>query len=125
MAAPSCGRGMYSAADITSILTTALCSFSGAVQLNVESGKGLKTVIHSGNWGCGAFGGNPVIMLLCQMLGAELAGVSELHLHSLEPEPFTISRKLFNDFFPISKSMEELASTISALGFQWGHSDGN
>ena len=31
--------------------------------------------IHTGNWGCGAFGGNPVVMALLQTLAAHMAQV--------------------------------------------------
>jgi hypothetical protein len=31
--------------------------------------------VHTGNWGCGAFGGNPVIMAILQTAAAQMAGV--------------------------------------------------
>jgi len=47
-----------------------------------------KVIIHTGNWGCGAYGGNPEIMALLQMAAARLAGIDELVYHTFAP-PFT------------------------------------
>jgi hypothetical protein len=35
--------------------------------------------IHTGNWGCGAFGGNPVVMAMLQTLAAQIAGVELIY----------------------------------------------
>ena len=41
-----------------------------------------ETVIHTGWWGCGAFGGNQELMALLQLLAAEWAGVDEVVFHT-------------------------------------------
>ncbi len=36
---------------------------------------GAQPLIHTGFWGCGAFGGNRTLMVILQALAADLAGV--------------------------------------------------
>ena len=54
-------------------------AFSGFTAARVESNRiqpgYWQTVIHTGFWGCGAFGGNRVLMTMLQSLAADLAGV--------------------------------------------------
>jgi hypothetical protein len=38
--------------------------------------------VATGNWGCGAFGGDPVIKFIIQVIAATLAGKEELRYHS-------------------------------------------
>ena len=38
--------------------------------------------VATGNWGCGAFGGDPVIKLIIQLIAATLAGKQEIRYHS-------------------------------------------
>jgi len=38
-----------------------------------------KVKIHTGNWGCGAFGGNPVAMSMLQTFAAQMAGVELIY----------------------------------------------
>ena len=42
----------------------------------------IEVIIHSGNWGSGAYGGNKELMSLFQMLAAYFAGVDALVYHS-------------------------------------------
>lgn len=54
------GRGKYKVDEIQFLYETALKSFTCAKQLS----DGLPVDIHTGNWGCGAFGNNK-IMIAC------------------------------------------------------------
>lgn len=44
-----------------------------------------RVVVHTGNWGTGAFGGNKVLMACIQMYAARVAGLDELVFHTFEP----------------------------------------
>lgn len=71
-------RGPYSREQIRYILSAAVTGFAAAVR---ES-KNKTAVIHTGFWGCGAYGGNKELMALLQLLAARIAGVPELIFHS-------------------------------------------
>ena len=130
LAAPT-GTGAYSNKQITDILQTAFSGFSAAV---IESARhdvaATGVSIHTGWWGCGAFGGNRVLMALLQSLAAKMAGVGRLFFHiGSERDRYYFSDALSfvdlvtahgaeSDFFAI-------VAEIEALRFHWGHSDGN
>lgn len=125
MAAPSGGHGPYSGEEIHFVLTTAFTGFRAAV---LESGNG-PVAIHTGFWGCGAFGGNRILMAMLQAIAAGAAGVDQLVFHAsgqagaaaLDAALRTIRERLAGG--PMSGS--ELVRRIAAMGFEWGESDGN
>jgi Poly (ADP-ribose) glycohydrolase (PARG) len=49
--------------------------------------------VHTGYWGCGAFGGNRVLMALLQVLAAGSAGLDQLVFHVGDPADETRSRR--------------------------------
>ena len=88
------------------------------------------TVVHSGHWGCGAFGGNRVLMAILQILAAEIAGVDRLIFHTGQDrrgwEVVEIARQKLKANFPDGiLEGDELIERLVALGFEWGVSDGN
>ena len=58
MAALPGGSGAYAEGEIRTILVTAFTGFSAAVQELADLAPDSPVVVHSGFWGCGAFGGN-------------------------------------------------------------------
>ena len=86
MSAPQGGYGLDRQDVIESILTTAFTGFRAAV---VEStklrGKDASVVVHTGYWGCGAFGGNRVLMALLQLVAANMAGLERVVFHTGGP----------------------------------------
>jgi hypothetical protein len=88
-------------------------------------------VIHTGFWGCGAFGGNRTLMALLQLLAARLSGIDRLvfHTHYKEgTDAFDAARQILDrDLLPAGSRPEVAALTraVEAVGFQWGVSDGN
>lgn len=124
--APPGGVGQYRASEITKILSTAYTGFHAAV---LESGAGFETHIHTGFWGCGAYGGNRVLMGLLQLLAARMAKVTRLIFHTgnaVGTADFQQSRDLAEEFSEKhADSVANLIQAIKARGFAWGVSDGN
>ena len=83
MEAPCYGYGVYKIEEIEYILITAFTGFSAAY---IESQLGFtqqkSTIIHTGFWGCGAYGGNRILMALLQLLAARLSRVKCLVFHT-------------------------------------------
>jgi len=92
-------RGMmkkYNEEDVNILFNTAYSAFSGALEEakhsfsqnkikdneNNES-RLLEVVIHSGNWGCGAFGGNVEMHSLLQIIAAHEAKIDYFRYHSV------------------------------------------
>ena len=84
-------------------------------------------MIHTGFWGCGAFGGNRTLMVAIQALGADLAGV-ELTFHGVDAagaasiqDPLALYASLRTETTDTQGVIQKLANQ----GFKWGQSDGN
>ena len=76
MAAPACGNGDYTEQEIAYVLNAAFTGFSAARRESKRfAGASSRAVIHTGFWGCGAFGGNRALMTILQAMAADLAGV--------------------------------------------------
>jgi Poly (ADP-ribose) glycohydrolase (PARG) len=125
IAAPYGMSGRYLARDIEFALVTAYTGFRAAVQ---ES-DGRPAVVHTGYWGCGAFGGNRVLMSMLQVLAAELAGVERLVFHTVTTPgraEFDQAMEKLRRELPGSAVNTPLAlERIAGMGLRWGASDGN
>ncbi|MCD8487801.1 MAG: poly(ADP-ribose) glycohydrolase [Desertifilum sp.] len=124
ISAPSCRSGSYTQKQIEHILTTAFTGFTAA-RLDSED---LNIAIHTGFWGCGAFGGNRVLMALLQLLAAHLAQINRLIFHTSDrsgSEAFATAQNLFYNAIAPNSTVSELITQIHAMDFQWGVSDGN
>jgi len=129
MAAPDGGAGAYQAQEIEYILETAFTGFRSAV---LESADGRTerppVVVHTGFWGCGAFGGDRVLMAALQALAAEMAGLDRLVLHTFSAagaEAWREAQRLLGEMAgtgmaPVPAVVEKMV----AQGFQWGVSNG-
>ena len=131
MEAPDGGSGRYSRQEIEFILGTAYTGFAAARLMSQESDSSREVVVHTGYWGCGAYGGNRVLMALLQVLGASLARLDRLVFHtgdaSGRPALQEATRLLWQDLASGIQphTVSELVVQIEAMGFQWGVSDGN
>ena len=104
---------------------TSFTSFRAAV---LESGAG-PVAVHTGFWGCGAFGGNRILMTLLQAVAAGAAGVDRLVVHApgekgaaaVESARSTIREHLADE----ALEPPDLVRRVVAIGFRWGLSDGN
>jgi hypothetical protein len=129
MEAPTEGYGKYSAEEVVFILSTAFTGFSAARQESLTCGA-KEVAIHTGFWGCGAYGGNRVLMTLLQLLAANLANINRLIYHTVDTNGAEIACRaieLFNKEFhsdsPLSPT--NIIEKIVSHGFEWGESDGN
>jgi len=128
IAAPSGGSGRYRRDEIGLALATAYSGFRAAV---LESGRmagpGAGVAVHSGFWGCGAFGGNRVMMTLLQILAADLAGLARLVLHVAGPDGRAdVGRALaLAEGLATAPDPSELIARAEGLGLAWGVGDGN
>ena len=130
MAAIAGGSGAYRADVIERILATAYTGFRAAslesMRLRPSSPR---VAVHTGYWGCGAFGGNRVLMALLQALAARMAGIDRLVFHTGPvggEEPLSAALHLLSDMSTRGDgSTADLLSAIEGERFRWGVSDGN
>jgi hypothetical protein len=84
--------------------------------------------VHTGFWGCGAFGGNRVLMALLQVLAAGMAGLDALVFHTGRPgggQPLDEALRLAREELGSVSTATAAIEAIEAMGFSWGVSDGN
>jgi hypothetical protein len=131
IAAPVGGYGRYRKEEIELALSTAYSGFRAAVlESRRAAGPTARVIVHSGFWGCGAFGGNRVMMTLLQLLEAEMAGLDGLVLHVGEPAgraSVEQATTILRDGLAAAGATDtaELIGRIASLGLEWGHSDRN
>lgn len=129
MEAPSGGYNFYEYELIEFILATAFTGFSAA---KVESQLQFTDpiiIIHTGFWGCGAYGGNRVLMALLQLLAARLAQVDKIIFHTTDDvgaKALATARMLLERDLAIDgANVNDLLAKIYAMSFKWGVGDGN
>lgn len=128
MAAPDGGSGEYRREEILDVLTTA---FTGFLAAQTESrrlaGGEAQAVIHTGFWGCGAFGGNRSLMTILQALAADLAGVDVVFWASDRSgvEIATDARRWYEQVRAGYPMVDSLVNRLVEEKFYWGISDGN
>jgi hypothetical protein len=132
MAAPSGGRGDYTEAEIEFIFATAFTAFDAAVQESaLASSAACETVIHSGFWGCGAFGGNRKLMVALQSLAARAAKVTRVVFHAGDAPGADDARRGLDVADGLALrcgspcSLDKLVGRTVMLAYRWGVSDGN
>lgn len=132
MAAPSGGRGNYTERELEYIFATAFTAFAAATQESVRAcGTSCQTVVHSGFWGCGAFGGNRRLMVALQALAARAAKVSRLVLHAGDAAGVVEARRGLDVGDSLASrcgsacSLDTIIGRSVMLGNRWGVSDGN
>jgi len=142
--APSYGQGIYTYDQIYYILTTCYTGFKAAQILankthaintnqptsnqrrpSASGTNTFHTVIHTGWWGCGAYGNNRQIMLITQILAAHWAGIDELVFHTQTDEHKNdIDRaKTFTEEWLHVKEVKEVIEKIIGLHLEWEKSN--
>lgn len=130
MEAPACLRGVYTEEQLHHILETAITGFSAARAVSGELAPGRATMIHTGYWGCGAYGGDRTLMAMLQLVAAATSGIERVVFHVVDRQGReTFARAsaaldtLAGELAPAP--MSELIACLAAMGFRWGVSDGN
>lgn len=127
IAAPSGGVGEYTRSEIGSVFANAYTAFAAAV---AESA-GAAVAVHTGFWGCGAFGGNRRLMTALQALAARAAGVDRFVFHAGGAAGVDDARHGLDVADAIAEQCgspgppDSVALNAAAMGFRWGVSDGN
>ena len=130
MEAPTGGTGAYTSSTIRYILTTAYSGFRAAVRESRRlSGRDSVVVVHTGFWGCGAYGGNRTLMSALQMVASGLAGLDRLVFHTGESsgsgflhDGQVLCKTKLDVAQPVSTS--DVVSVLASLAFEWGMSNG-
>lgn len=121
MAALPPSWGAYRMDQIQYLVKTVFCAFAAARA--VSSGD---TVIHTGRWGAGAFGGSEELALLIQILGARAAGIGKLVFHAVSGQKLANASKYAEDAVGNDlETLDKLSDFILDRHYQWGVSDGN
>lgn len=128
--APLPRKGHYAADVIRQVLVTAFSGFSAASEESrLQRGADASAVIHTGFWGCGAYGGNHVLMVLLQMLAAHLAGVGRIVFHIGTASGQGYFEEALGIYHRITTQpttpVGEIIDMLEKMAFPWGVSDGN
>ncbi len=128
--APWGGRGKYTAETITRALRTAFTGFAAAKRESRRVRPNARTIIHSGHWGTGAYGGNRTLMAIVQIYAARLAQIDELVFFTFDDEgegDFAEASRLFTTRLleTPNRPVGDVVLHLEKLGFAWGVSDGN
>lgn len=127
IAAPSGGSGVYSLSDLQGILDTAYTGFRAVRRENEDlAGSGPRAILHTGFWGCGAFGGNRHLMTMLQLLAADLAQV-DLVFHAADAAGLALVPEAVGDYARTQAASPEVSRILDEFvsrEFPWGESNG-
>lgn len=128
ISAPACKTGVYTKEDITYILKAAYTGYIATIQESKRINPScIRTCVHTGFWGCGAFGGNRILMTILQALAADMADVDMVFL-GFDPSGVEVADTAYKKYWGMRKktnSTEEILNIIYDQAFEWGVSDGN
>lgn len=82
-----------------------------------ERSAGKRVVIHTGNWGAGAFGGSIKAAALCQLAAARMAGIEEVVCYPVDAEGRTENRQLYEQAMGVLKHLQEQVPNITVSNF--------
>ena len=123
VAAPECGHGEYTKEQIVFIMKTLLAGFGAAARISEQDGK-KSCAIHTGRWGCGAFGNSEELMLLAQIVAASMTGVVRLLFHAVSADALAAAQEKFSAL-PERLSLGGAVDFLLEQRYRWGKTDGN
>ena len=124
----SAGNRIYTRSEIENALRTAFSGFRAFI-IGHTGSLTKPIVLHTGNWGCGAYGGNRQLMISIQIMAASLSGISQIVFYCgadptdsiAEFESQLNSRFNFRPGVKLRKVVDRLVNSA----FPWGTPDGN
>lgn len=125
--APAPSLGYYSRRQIVQILETAVSGFTAmCLETKIANPEAIP-VLHTGFWGCGAYGGDRELMTLLQLIAASLVGVQDIWFHTVDQEGVEIVQNAFQKFKEVDgvRDLKSLLTLLESFNYQWGESDGN
>lgn len=130
MEAPAMGSGRYSPNEIYFVLLAAASAFAAARAESQRLWPGKVVEVHTGYWGCGAYGGDPVLTAACQIVSASVAGVDRLVFWTWDDAGdarLAVAREVADAVLGeiASPLLSNAATLLDSHGFHWGVSDGN
>ena len=120
--APKHGGGRYTLSQLKFIFQTAYTGFKACRKSSKN-----QICIHTGNWGCGAYGGNVSVMAILQLAAAAAADVNKIVYHSFDNSSSAKYKKALSILTPyISQgiTMSELFNLILEQNWEWGVGNG-
>ena len=85
--------------------------------------------LETGFWGCGAYGGNRVLIALLQLLAARIAQIDRLVFHTTDTtgsQALATAQKIIDRELAIEDSnLTTILEKIDSMSFKWGVGDGN
>lgn len=127
MAAVPCGHDAYDKDEISYMLNAAHTGFSAARRESEHVVAGSRTVIHTGFWGCGAFGGNRTLMTILQALAGDLADVDIVYW-AFDQAGLQVAGEAYEQYVQLRNAAPSVSSLVDELirrEYRWGVSDGN
>lgn len=130
IAAPTGGPGPYWRRQIDHITTTAYSGFAAAAFESRRLWPDAPIEIRTGFWGCGAFGGNRILMTMLQLLAARLARVDRLRFYTVTPAGIADYRAgagALEDALSAGSQdepLDTLLERIADLDLEWGVGNG-
>ncbi|CAF3459774.1 unnamed protein product [Rotaria socialis] len=131
--APSHGEGCYTDDQISYIVANCYASFKAAQilapkthamnlhtsrssdrNLSYKDANHFHTIIHTGWWGCGAYGNNRQMMIITQMLAAHWAQINKIIFHTQNNEhanDIANAKEIFENL----KSQQQAKAVIDAI----------
>lgn len=117
----------YERKDLENLLFTSYNAFRSIK----ERCQGQKVVIHSGNWGAGAFGNDPKTVHLIQLASARWAGIDEIRMYPMSNQTeFDEARDLFDQIeneFPqmtVGQFLDHLTANATAYNLRYKQGNG-
>jgi hypothetical protein len=128
--APAYGAGRYRRDELEGILATAFSGFRAAVvetrRAAARAGPAPRTVVHTGFWGAGAYGGDRELMALLQLVAAELAEVDEVVFYTARADGAEALAAAAGEYdaLPGSAPVADVVTRVLTRGYAWGESNG-
>jgi hypothetical protein len=117
----------YQRRDLATLFFTAYNAFRSAK----EASPGKRVVIHTGNWGAGAFGNGSKTVHLIQLAAARFAGVEEIRMYPMSQQAqYQEAKQLYTHIgsqFPqltVGQFLDHLTSNASGYNLRYGQGNG-